>query len=51
MAQLHWACEYINVEIYANIENCCRLPKFRFDGMQKVHEACQMGKRARHALP
>ena len=27
------------------------LPKFRVDGMQKVCEACQMGKQARHAFP
>ena len=27
------------------------LPKFRVEGMQKVCEACQMGKQARHAFP
>ena len=46
MAKGHWAHEYMQMQSIV-----VGLPKFRVDGMQKVCEAYQMGKQARHAFP
>ena len=45
---------HVNIQMLKSMQTqsiVAGLLKFRVDGMQKVCEACQMGKQARHAFP
>ena len=50
----HKRIGHVNIQMLKSTQTqsiIARLQKFRVDGMQKVCEACQMGKQARYAFP